>query len=346
MSSGQFDILTGIVNDFTNTDNYIKPDIGGRYFGILCVNSLRFINKNQKDTLKANITNALAEINKEITSCIGTNYNECKERYVNTVKLGIKVTFENIGGTTVLSNSNCKWFRIPYLNIIDSSYVNPTPTTGNITTIDPNSTEIYKCMWNIEYTNNRPVEYSSQMEDSITHIFQNLPNYPTYKYNYDRLTDVSNQEINLNPKTVNNIFTVTQKNKYLKTPITSNPTYDENNGVYVQLYNDATLLSVKQKIQKDEENKDCYINLTFNNIGQPELLWYGVINDEQNSITLDDIKNTLTQIDDIKNDLTKTIENVDEINKNILTLGNTIAGLAIDISLLQSRVSALESKHT
>ena len=338
--SGEFDILTGIVNGFNNTDNYIKPDIWGRFFGILCVNSLSFIREGQKNTLKNNIADVINEINKKIKYYNGTNYNECKERYVKTVKLGIKVTFENIGGATVLSNSRCQWFTIPYLNIIDSSYINPIPTIGNITTIDPNSTEIYKCMWNILHTNDHPIEYSSQMEDSIKHIFNynDLPDNKE-KYLYNRLVAASNKEIKLTPANINNIFTATQQNKYLKTPITSKPTYDENNGVYVQLYNDSTLLSVKQKIQKDEENKDCYINLTFNNIGQPELLWYGAINDEQNSITLDDIKNNLTTLRETVDELNG---NVPKLNNDVLTLDNTVAGLIADITALKVRVSALE----
>lgn len=278
MASGEFDILEGI--NYNNTDNSIKPDRGGYFFSILCVNSLKFINKNQKDTLKANITNALTEINKKITSCIGTNYNESKERYVNTVKLGVKVTFEDIGGAAVLSNSKCDWFHIPYLNIIDSKYVKPIPETSNITTKDDKCTAIYKCMWNIPFVakDYPSVEYNEQMDDSIEHIFQKLPidlpgNEEDHQWN--RLKAASNKEIAFDEETIsniNNIFTVTQENKYRQIPITSEVEYDETNGVYVQLYNGATVVSVKQtfKPENSENSKNLkYINLGFDEEGLP-----------------------------------------------------------------------------
>jgi hypothetical protein len=280
MASGEFDILEGI--NYNNTDNSIKPDRGGYFFSILCVNSLKFINEDQKDTLKENITNALTEINKKIKSCIGDNYNESKERYVNTVKLGVKVTFEDIGGAAVLSSSKCDWFNIPYLNIIDSKYVKPIPETSNITTKNDKCTAIYKCMWNIpfvakDYPN---IQYNEQMDDSITHIFQNLPgNEKDHQWN--RLKDASNKENEFDEETISNIsniFTVKQENKYQRIPITSEAEYDETNGVYVQLYNDATVLSVKQTFKpENSENTETpenlknlkYINLGFDKDGLP-----------------------------------------------------------------------------
>ena len=297
--SGEFDILTGIVNGFNNTNNYIKPNIEGRFFGILCVNSLRFIDEGDKAKLKENITKVITKINEKIKGCNGTNYNEAKERYVRTVKLGIKVTFENIGGAAVLARKKCNWFSIPYLNIIDSYYVKPTPEDGNITTKDYNSTEIYKCMCNINYTDDRPIEYSSQMEDSIGHIFENLPG-TNENHQWNRLVSASNKTIKLDDETINNIFTVKQVYKYVAKLTNGDAAYDENNGVYVQLYNDSTVLSVKQKFKRKSGSEYIdefkYINLGFNKAGSP-IIVFNNNNDagkkEDLTISLQDIYNKL-----------------------------------------------------
>lgn len=269
--SGEFDILNIptkpndiIVSNFNNSGNSITPNYNNKYFGILCVNSLRFIADDQKTKLKNNIAEVITKINEKIKDCNGTNYNEAKERYVRTVKLGIKVTFENIGGSAVLARTKCNWFHIPYLNIIDSYYVKSSPKDGNITTKAYNSTEIYKCMWNIDYKHNYPaIEYSSQMDDSISHIFENLPDNKE-GHQWNKLVDASNKKINLDDATINNIFTVNQAYKYVAKLINGDATYNEKNGVYIQLYNNATTISLKQMFNSNLQ----YINLGFDN-GSP-----------------------------------------------------------------------------
>jgi hypothetical protein len=315
---GEFNILNdinNIVSSFDNSNYYITPNTDDKYFCILCLNSLKIIPNERKPELKENIENAIKQINDKIEECIGNNYNDYEERYVKTLKLGIKVTFEDIGGATVLSKTRCSWFRIPYLKVIDSYFVKTNEdisATHNITTHRNNHTEIYKCMLNIPWKdNNNSIEYNSQMEDSISHIFTNLPNnqQSDYLFLYDKLEEVSNKDIifdkvilekevgkdeviDKGDESINieDIFTVNQQYKYQKILKTSKAEYNENNGVYVQLYNNATVLSVRQMFDSNLK----YINLGFDESGYPIITFntFDINNNEiPHSINLIDISN-------------------------------------------------------
>ena len=307
---GEFNILNKIVSNFDNSTYYITPNTDDKYFCILCLNSLKIISESQKEVLKGNIENVIKQINDKIEVCIGNNYNDYEERYVKTLKLGVKVTFEDIGGATVLSKSRCSFFRIPYLKVIDSYFVNSTPLVKNITTKRSNETEVYKCMWNIPWKdNNNSIEYNDQMQDSVSHIFTNLPNneQSDYWYLYDKLEEVSNKDIifdkvilekevgndvTINKEkeaiNINSIFTVSQQYKYQKIPKTSKAEYNENNGVYVQLHNDATVLSVRQIFDSGLK----YINLGFDKSGY-QIISFNIDDNNNKDIKLIELYNLL-----------------------------------------------------